>query len=67
MHKIWVNKTESFKSAEKSDTGYYLNMTSSERLEMMQYLREIYFKFRKGKRNESRKGLRGSVKVIQQI
>ena len=66
MNKIWINKTKSFSAAEKYDEDYYLNMTGSERLETMQYLREIYFKIKKAKRNESRKGLRRSVKVIKQ-
>ena len=66
MSKIWINKTKSFSAAEKYDEDYYLNMTGSERLETMQYLREIYFKIKKAKRNESRKGLRRSVKVIKQ-
>ena len=66
MNKIWINKTKSFSAAEKYDEDYYLNMTGSERLETMQYLREIYFKIKKAKRNESRKGLRISVKVIKQ-
>lgn len=66
MNKIWINKTKSFSAAEKYDEDYYLNMTGSERLETMQYLREIYFKIKKAKRNEGRKGLRRSVKVIKQ-
>jgi hypothetical protein len=65
MEKIWINKTDSFKSAEKFDEEYYLNMTSSERLELMQYLREAYFNFRKAKKGENRKRLRGYIKIIQ--
>jgi len=65
MEKIWINKTDSFKSAEKFDEEYYLNMTSSERLEVMQYLREAYFNFRKAKKGENRKRLRGYIKIIQ--
>lgn len=64
--KIWINKTSSFRSAEKFEEKYYLNMTSSQRLEIMQFLREIYSKFNKGGRNESRKRLRRSIKIIQQ-
>ena len=66
MDRIWVNRAKSFKDAEKFDEDYYLNMTGSERLEIIQYLRETYFKIKRGKKNENRKGLRRSVKVIQQ-
>ncbi len=67
MDKIWVNKAKSFKDAEKFDEEYYLNMTGSKRLEIIQYLRETYFKLKRGKKNENRKGLRRSVKIIQQV
>jgi hypothetical protein len=62
MKKIWVRKFESFKSARKFDIDYYLSMSSSERLESMQYLREIALKLKDGK---GRKGLRRVVRVIQ--
>jgi len=65
LKKIWINKTDSFKSAEKFDEEYYLSMTSSERLELMQYLREVNFKFGKAKKSEDRKRLRRYIKIIQ--
>ena len=65
MKKIWVNKTNSFKNAEKFDYDYYLNMTTSKRLETMQLLREIYPKIKKGYKSENREGLRRVIKVIQ--
>jgi len=64
MKKIWINKANSFKSAEKFDEYYYLNMSEAERLETMQYLREIFYKIKK---NENRKRLRRTVKIIQQV
>lgn len=67
MKKIWVHKTNSFKSAKEFDEEYYLNMNSTQRLEIMQFLRKIYFKFNKNRKNEGRKGLRRAVKVIQQV
>lgn len=67
MKKIWVHKTNSFKSAEEFDEEYYFNMNSTQRLETMQFLREIYFKFNKNRKNEDRKGLRRAIKVIQQV
>ncbi len=65
IKRIWINKTNSFKEAEKFDRNYYLNMTASKRLETMQILREIYFKINGGQRNESRKRLRRVIKIIQ--
>lgn len=44
MSKIWVNKTNSLKDAEKFDNDYYFNMTASKRLETMQLLRAILHK-----------------------
>lgn len=67
MKKIWVHKTNSFKSAEGFDEEYYFNMNSTQRLEIMQFLRKIYFKFNKNRKNEGRKGLRRAIKVIQQV
>ncbi len=66
MKKIWVNKTYSFKDAERFDENYYLNMTSAERLDIMQFLRESYYKINKRLKNESRKGLRRVIKIIKQ-
>ena len=67
MNKIWVNKAKSFSAAERFDEDYYLNMSCSKRLEIMQYLREICIKIKKGKKHEGGKGLRRSIKVIQQV
>jgi hypothetical protein len=65
MKKIWVNKANSFKDAEEFDRKFYLNMTADQRLETMQILREMYFKMKDKRKNESRKGLRRVIKVIQ--
>ncbi|MDO8525199.1 MAG: hypothetical protein Q7S07_01765 [Candidatus Omnitrophota bacterium] len=64
MKKIWVRNNISFKEAGEFDRDYYFSMSRSERLDVTQFLRETYHKFSKGK-NENRKGLRGSIKVIQ--
>lgn len=61
MKKIWVNKANSFKEAEEFDNNYYLSMSASERLEIMQELRDIYYKIK----NESRKRLSRFIKIIQ--
>lgn len=64
MKRHWVKKITSFREAEKFDKEYYLAMSPEERLGIVQFLREVYCKFGRGK-NEERKGLRGFIKVIQ--
>ena len=64
--KIWVKKMISFSEAQDQDLRYYLNMTPQERIETVQFLREQYFKFNGSISDESRKGLRRTVRVIQQ-
>ena len=66
MKKIWVKKFGSFKEAEAFDEKYYASMSISERLALMQFLRESFYKtHKKGKRGRHRKGLRGFIKIIQ--
>lgn len=65
MKKIWVNKTSSFIDAKRFDDHYYLAMSSTERLDTVQFLREMHFKMKRGSKNESRKGLRRVIEVIQ--
>lgn len=65
MKKIWVNKVASFDAAQEFDDDYYLSMSSKERLETVQFLREIYFKMKKGLDNEDRKRLRRVIKIIE--
>lgn len=66
MEKIWVNIAKSFKEAEEFDLQYYLNMTPEKRLDIMQFLRDEYIKMKKLDKDEIRKGLRRSIKVIKQ-
>ena len=65
MKKIWVNKASSFAAAGRFDDRYYLAMSKTERLETVQFLREMHSKLKKGSRNEGRKGLRRVIKVVQ--
>jgi hypothetical protein len=65
MKKAWIHKANSFKEAESFDEKYYFSIGSSKRLDMMQFLREQYAKIKGQLRNESRKRLRRSVKIIQ--
>ncbi len=63
--KITIKKFSSFDEAEASDKEEYLRMTPAERIELMQHLREMSYKFSfTGKKNEDRKRLRRVIKVI---
>jgi len=64
--KIWINKSDSHEAAQEFDFEYYLSMSSSERLETVQFLREEFYKVKKGSKHESRERLRRDIKVIQQ-
>jgi len=66
MKKIWINKARSFKSAEEFDIEYYQKIGPRKRLELMQILREMFYKIRSYKKNEGRKRLRRFVKIVQQ-
>ena len=66
MKKIWINKAKSFKDAEQFDIEYYSGMSNKERLETVQFLREIYYKFNRKNNNENRKKLRRTIRFIKQ-
>lgn len=66
MKKIWIMKTNSFQIAQEFDDNYYLKMTSNQRLEIMQLLRENNNKLHKEGKRENRKRLRRFIKIIQQ-
>ncbi len=66
MKKIWIKKFKSFKEADEADNQYYFKMSPAERIETMQYLREIYLKFKGKRKNDGRKRLRRVIKVFQQ-
>ena len=66
MIKVWMNKVNSFKEAEAFDSKYYKNLSSTERIETIQLLREQYFKFNGLNLNENRKRLRRVSRVIKQ-
>ena len=62
MAKIWINKANSFKEAEAFEREYYAQMTPSERIAVMQFLRESLYKLRKG-----RDGRRMSVRRLKRV
>lgn len=61
-----MHKAHSFEEAEEFDRNYYLRMGPEERLETVQLLREMYFKFGRPSQDENRKGLRRAIKIIKQ-
>ena len=65
MRKIWARKARSYKEAEENDRDYYSAMSRMQRLETIQFLREVYYKI-KGMSGEGRKRLRRVVRIIQQ-
>jgi hypothetical protein len=66
MKNIWLNISSSFEAAERFDKHYYQQMSAADRIETVQLLRDIYYKFKNGGLNGSRKRLRRVIKVIQQ-
>ncbi len=64
--KIWINKTNSFEEAGDFDSAYYLNLTSAERIETIQILREAHFKSTGHMSHENGKRLRRVFRVIKQ-
>ena len=66
MKKIWVNRANSFEQAQDFDNEYYSSLSSTERVENVQILREEYFKTHGMKFREDGKRLRRVFKVIKQ-
>lgn len=64
--KIWVHKSDSYKKVDDFENEYYRSMSPSERLETIQYLRELAWRLLQGsQRGQRREGLRRVIKVIQ--
>jgi predicted solute-binding protein len=55
-------KKLTFKEAERSDLQYWRNKKPEEKLDALQYLRELYYDLK----NESRKGFQRVYRVIKQ-
>ena len=66
MKKIWVNKAKSFEEAQDFDNAYYSSLSSTERVESVQILREEFFKFCGLKFCEDGKRLRRVLSIIKQ-
>ena len=63
---IWINKANSFDEAQKFETAYYLNLSSAERVETVQILREAHFNSNGMFRRENGKRLRRVLRVVKQ-
>ena len=66
MRKIWINRAKSFEEAQDFDNVYYLNLSSVERVEIVQILREEYFKNHGMNFREDGKRLRRVLRVVKQ-
>ena len=66
MRKIWINKAKTFDEAQLFDAAYYRNLTGSQRVEIVQVLREMHFKNTGLEFREDGKRLRRVFKVVQQ-
>ena len=66
MKKVWINRAKSFEDAQDFDSAYYLSLSSTERVESVQILREEYFKSHGLKFREDGKRLRRVFRVIKQ-
>ena len=66
MKKIWVNKAKSFEEARDFDNEYYQRLSSAERVESVQILREEYFKMNGPVNREDGKRLRRVFRIIKQ-
>ena len=66
MKQIWVNKANSFEEAQELDNAYYSSLSSTERVENVQILREEYFKIHGMKFREDGIRLPRVFRVIKQ-
>jgi hypothetical protein len=64
--KIWLNKANSFEEAQKFDDAYYMKLSSKERVEVIQHLREANFKSTGMSISENGKRLRRVFRIIKQ-
>lgn len=65
VQRTWIHKAKLFNEAHKFDLAYYANMSPSKRLETVQYLREIWWRFGRNKYGNGRKRLRRVFKIIK--
>jgi hypothetical protein len=61
---VWLNKANSFKEAQKFDAAYYRRLSSKERVETIQLLRENHFKSTGMSIGKNGKRLQRVVRII---
>ena len=66
MKKNWVHRARSFGEAQDFDNAYYMSLSSMERVESVQILREEFFKVHSLRFREDGKRLRRVLRVIKQ-
>ena len=66
MKKNWINRAKSFEEAQDFNNAYYLRLSSAERVESVQLLREEYFKSHGLILREDGKRLRRVFRIIEQ-
>ena len=64
MQKIWIHKAKSWKDVKQFEQNYYHSMSAIQRLETIQYLREVASKIGQS-RGQGRKRPRRIITVIQ--
>ncbi len=63
--RIWVRKFNSLQEVGCSSLSDYSAMTAAQRLSVVQFLREEYWKFNRVRRHENRKRLSRVFKIIK--
>ena len=66
MKKIWINRAKSFDAARRFEKKYYQSLSAVERLETVQFLREMYFKSSGIVLDENGKRLRRVLSTVKQ-
>ena len=64
MKIIWVNRARSFEEDQDFDSAYYLSLSSTERVECVQVLREEFFKSNGLEFREDGKRLRRVLELL---
>lgn len=65
-NKVWINKALSFDEAEQFEIDYYMGLSGEERIEIVQILRENYFKSKGLYTGENGKRLRRVFRIVKQ-
>ena len=67
IKKIWIHRARSFKEAEEFDHSYYRAMSWQEKLDTVQFLRELYYKIKMNLSREKKKILAKRIKLFSWV